>query len=107
MKRKTDFTVIVTAAVEVVKKTGDGKLKYLVNNAGAGIIAPVLDTNLDEGRKMFEINYWGPLAMIQAFVPLIKQERGTIVNVGSGAGSLTFLWLGGCPPFPSHIKQLE
>ena len=85
---------VVAAAVEVVRKTGDGKLKYLVNNAGAGIVAPILDTNLDQARQMFDVNYWGPLAMIQAFVPLIKESKGTIANIGSGAGNITFPWVG-------------
>ena len=86
--------IVVAACVDVVKKTGDGKLKYLVNNAGLGIVAPILDTNIDEGRKMFEVNYWGALAMIQAFVPFIKEAEGTITNVGSGAANVTIPWIG-------------
>ena len=100
---------VVAAAVEVVKKTGDGNLKYLINNAGLGIVAPLLDTNIDEGRKMFEVNYWGALAMIQAFVPFIVATKGTIANIGSGAGNVKFPWIGmlfSSPPPPPFSKEI-
>ena len=77
-------------------------MKYLVNSAGLGIVAPVLDTNLDEGRKLFEVNYWGALAMIQAFIPFIVQAKGTIANVGSGAGNVTIPWVGMFLPHRPH-----
>ncbi|KAG9245349.1 putative short-chain dehydrogenase/reductase [Calycina marina] len=84
----------IAKAVAIVNKTGDGTLKYLVNNAGVGMVMPILDTDIDEGKQMFEANFWGPVAMIKAFAPMIVEAKGTIVNVGSGAGSLPFIWIG-------------
>jgi short-subunit dehydrogenase len=48
----------IERAVEKVKGTGDGKLKYLVNNAGRGVVGPLLDGDESEERKVFEVNYW-------------------------------------------------
>jgi uncharacterized protein len=64
-----------------------GRVDVLVNNAGGGVggrIATVGDR--DEGREAFEINYWAPLALIQALVPTMAEHgRGAVVNVTSMA----------------------
>jgi NAD(P)-dependent dehydrogenase (short-subunit alcohol dehydrogenase family) len=39
-------------------------------------------------REQLEVNLFGPVAMIQAFLPLIRQGGGRIVNVGSIGGML-------------------
>ena len=39
-------------------------------------------------RKQLEVNLFGPVAMIQAFLPLIRRGGGRIVNVGSIGGLL-------------------
>jgi NAD(P)-dependent dehydrogenase (short-subunit alcohol dehydrogenase family) len=45
---------------------------------------------LDEVRAVFETNVFGPLAVYQAMLPLLRETPGArIVNVSSGAGSLT------------------
>ncbi|PKK50741.1 hypothetical protein CI102_5901 [Trichoderma harzianum] len=78
----------IEAAVEAVKKETGGSLDCLCNNAGALMMMPVLDTDEEEARKMFNVNLWGPLAMIKAFSPLIIKAKGTIANTGSIAGYL-------------------
>ena len=45
-------------------------------------------------RRQLEVNLFGPVAMIQAFMPLIRRGRGRIVNVGS-IGGLIVLPLNG------------
>lgn len=52
------------------------------------MMMPVLDTDEEEARKMFNVNLWGPLAMVKAFSPLIIKAKGTIANTGSIAGYL-------------------
>jgi hypothetical protein len=78
-------------AVEVVKSTGDGKLKYLVNNAGAGHTMPLLDVDIEEPKKTHDTNVWGVLRVTQACAPLILGEKGTIVNIGSTGGRSSLL----------------
>ena len=70
----------IAAAVKAVKRTTDGRLDVLVNNAGAGIFKPALDTSISEGKELFDLNLWAPLAMVQAFAPLLIEAKGYIVN---------------------------
>ncbi|MBN1533826.1 MAG: SDR family oxidoreductase [Spirochaetes bacterium] len=75
-----------------IAKTG-GQLVGLVNNAGIAVSGPVEFVPIDEMRRQFEVNFLGHLAMIQAFLPLLRQSRGRIVNVGSMAGEAPFPFL--------------
>jgi uncharacterized protein len=72
-------------AREVERKLGP--IDVLVNNAGGGVggrIATVGDR--EEAREAFEINYWSPLALINALVPgMAKRGRGAVINVTSMA----------------------
>lgn len=92
----------VASAVEAVKSETGGKLDYLVNNSGRQYWMPLLDSDLDEGKALFEVNFWGVLRTIQAFAPLlIAAEGGTVVNVGSIVASLH-------PPYcsPSPVTRI-
>ena len=50
----------IAAAVEAVKEKA-GRLDYLVNNAGRGYFMPVIDADIEESKKVFEVNFWGTL----------------------------------------------
>jgi 1-acylglycerone phosphate reductase len=79
----------IAQAVQVVREqTGDKGLDVLVNNAGQGGSIPLVDADLDNGRKLFEVNFWAVLAMIQAFAHMLVQNKGTIVNISS-LGAIT------------------
>ncbi|KAK8117588.1 uncharacterized protein PG998_005869 [Apiospora kogelbergensis] len=60
-----------------------GRLDVLVNNSGRTQIFPALDTPVDEARELFDLNFWAPLAMVQAFAPLLIEARGCLVNNAS------------------------
>jgi len=65
----------------------EGSVDVLVNNAGIGGATPLELVPEDEHRAMFEANYWGPIRMIQAVLPSMRERRsGCIVNVTSIAG---------------------
>jgi len=70
----------IAAAAELVSKETGGKLDVLVNNSGGGIIAPALDTSMEEAKEIFDLNFWAPVAMVKAFAPLLIQAKGCIVN---------------------------
>ncbi|KAK8017465.1 NADPH-dependent 1-acyldihydroxyacetone phosphate reductase [Apiospora rasikravindrae] len=79
--------------------TGGGQLDVLVNNAGGGYQAPLLDADLDEARRLFDVNVWGVLAVTQAFAPLLVASatagrRPRVVNIGSVAGLVPVPWQG-------------
>ncbi|KAI2602159.1 short-chain dehydrogenase/reductase [Hypoxylon sp. NC1633] len=73
-------TESIAAAVESVRKETGGTLDVLVNNSGRGIGLPGLDTPIEEGKKVFDLNFWAPLAMLQAFAPLLIEAKGCLVN---------------------------
>ncbi|EGP91954.1 uncharacterized protein MYCGRDRAFT_32734 [Zymoseptoria tritici IPO323] len=79
-----------------LKTNGIDGLDVLVNNAG-GIAGggPILDMNIEESKKMFDVNVWGLLAVTQAFAPLLMDRKGCILNICSVAGALKLAWQGG------------
>ncbi|RDW63273.1 hypothetical protein BP6252_10818 [Coleophoma cylindrospora] len=73
----------IETAVENVKSKTGGRLDVLVNNSGQVLIAPGLDVSFAEGKRLFDLNFWAPLAMLQAFSPLLIQAKGCVVNNSS------------------------
>lgn len=62
-----------------------GGLDVLVNNAGVGHTGEIAETSLDRWKKLVDVNFWGPLYHVYAFLPRMKERRsGHIVNVSSG-----------------------
>jgi short-subunit dehydrogenase len=71
-----------------------GAIDILINNAGVGLYAPTWRAPLDETRRMWEVNYFALLGMIQEVVPHMRARRsGMVVNVGSIGGKVTLPWL--------------
>jgi NAD(P)-dependent dehydrogenase (short-subunit alcohol dehydrogenase family) len=62
-----------------------GGIDVVVNNAGHGYRAAVEEAGDGQVNQMFATNFFGPVALIQAVLPAMRQRRsGTIVNVSSG-----------------------
>jgi NAD(P)-dependent dehydrogenase (short-subunit alcohol dehydrogenase family) len=98
----TDQASIATAAERIRKEFG--RLDALVNNAAISNTRMPPDmsveeysqstrpsnVSLDELRAVFETNVFGVVAVTQAMLPLLREAPAArIVNVSSGAGSLT------------------
>ena len=60
-----------------------GDVTLLVNNAGISTGTGVLaDDTMEGGRREFETNVWGPLAVSRAFAPILEANGGgAVVNV--------------------------
>jgi NAD(P)-dependent dehydrogenase (short-subunit alcohol dehydrogenase family) len=68
-----------------IERDGD-HIDILVNNAGYSVYAPVETATRDEVQTQMETMFFGPLRLIQAVLPHMRQRKsGVIVNMSSGA----------------------
>jgi short-subunit dehydrogenase len=70
------------------------RIDVWVNNAGHGLLDSVAQMEMAACREMFETNFFGAVAAMQAVVPVMRQQGGgTIINISSVAGHI---------PLPFH-----
>jgi 3-oxoacyl-[acyl-carrier protein] reductase len=76
---------VVRMVRTVVEKLGD--YNVLINNAGFGSFAPLVDTSLDEMQRVFATNVFGAMvAARESARHFVAKNYGNIVNVASSAG---------------------
>jgi NAD(P)-dependent dehydrogenase (short-subunit alcohol dehydrogenase family) len=85
----TDPAAITTAVAAAQSRFG--RIDVLINNAGYGIVGAVEETPLAELRAQMETNFFGAVAVTQAVLPLMRDQRsGAIVMISSLGGQLSF-----------------
>jgi NAD(P)-dependent dehydrogenase (short-subunit alcohol dehydrogenase family) len=85
----------ISAAAELVAHAASGRrLAGLVNNAGIAVWGPLEFTSIETLRHQLDVNVVGQVAVTQAFLPLLRQGCGRIVNVGSVSGVVALPFLG-------------
>jgi NAD(P)-dependent dehydrogenase (short-subunit alcohol dehydrogenase family) len=76
----------IRQAVEQVTRQF-GAVDVLVNNAGFGFAGAIEEASEAEIRTVFEANFFGTIAVTQAFLPLFrKQKQGYIIQISSHSG---------------------
>ncbi|WP_291515467.1 SDR family oxidoreductase [Bdellovibrio sp. ArHS] len=77
-------------AFTTVTETWDRHREFiLVNNAGVAIGGPIEALPLKEWRDLFAVNVFAPVRLTQIFLPLLRETRGRVVNVGSISGQIS------------------
>ena len=82
----TDAAAIEAARVRIEGMLGAGGMDGLVNNAGIAVAGPLEYLEIDALRRQLDVNVVGQVAVMQAFLPLIRRVRGRIVLIGSVGG---------------------
>jgi NAD(P)-dependent dehydrogenase (short-subunit alcohol dehydrogenase family) len=90
----TDGASIAAAHDIIAAAVGARGLAGVVNNAGIAVAGPLEFLPLDDLRHQLEVNVTGQLAVTQAFLALVRQGHGRIVNIGSVSGRLSTPFVG-------------
>lgn len=60
-----------------------GDVSILINNAGGLVNANFLTSPVEEVRREFDVNFYGPLLVTRAFAPALIASAGHVLNVHS------------------------
>ena len=72
-----------------------GRLDIVLNNAGYSLVGTIEESSADEIRALYETNVLGPVAVIQAALPLLrKQGHGHILGTSSNLGHVVLPVIG-------------
>jgi NAD(P)-dependent dehydrogenase (short-subunit alcohol dehydrogenase family) len=85
----TDPAAVAAAAAEASRLVGADGIVGLVNNAGIGVTWPMEAIPLSALRAVYDVNVFGQVAVIQAFLPLLRRGGGRMINIGSVGDRLT------------------
>ena len=68
----------------------DGGLNLLINNAGILTPGPIETLPLDSIRREFEVNVFGALSVVNAFLPALRKARGLLCRSAPGRHTCHF-----------------
>lgn len=92
---KLDVTIQseIDLAVQTIAESGRN-LHAIVNNAGVGLMAPLIELDEQDLDFIFDVNVYGPYRITRAFAPMLIASKGRVINIGSIAGVQTRLFYG-------------
>ncbi|SMD37205.1 Short-chain dehydrogenase [Reichenbachiella faecimaris] len=106
----TNESAIRKAAEELTSQVEGQGLKLLINNAGIAVTGAVELLDVEAYRKQYEVNYFGLIAVTQAFLPLLGAKRnyestpGKIINMSSIASKRAMPFM---TPYSSSKAALD
>ena len=88
----TVLALDVTDSAAVATALSGQRADVLVNNAGVGVLKPMLELTPEDWRRMVDVNFNALFHVTRAVLPgMIERGRGHIVIVGSIAGRSAFV----------------
>src|ERR1700722_10072318 len=84
----TKEQAVKTWAAGVSEALGSSGLDLLINNAGILTPGPIEVLPLDAIRHEFDVNVFGALSVMNAFLPALRKARGRIVQVSTWTASV-------------------
>lgn len=101
----TSAASVEAAQHEVKTLAGQGGLDVLINNAGYAAAGPLEKVGDAELKAQFETNVFGPMRMIRAFLPEMRErKRGRIINISSVVGRIALPFFG---PYNASKHAIE
>ncbi len=92
----TDYEAFKAVVEEVVAQ--NGRLDYIFNNAGIAVVGEVRDQDIDQWRKVLDVNLNGVVhGSLLAYWQMVRQGSGHIVNISSVEGLI---------PFPATVSYV-
>lgn len=68
---------------------------------------PLLDVDIAWAKQVYDVNVWGPLAVTQAFGPLVVEAKGIIANLSSIGCKVPMCWAGIYSSSKAAIAQVS
>lgn len=90
----SDYASVARAEESIREQLGAGGLDGLVNNAGVSVSGPLELLRMEQFEHQMRVNVQGQLAVTQAFLPLLRRNRGRVVFISSESGRATLPLLG-------------
>ena len=85
----SDQDAVKSAVEEVIAQ--HGRVDILINNAGVSQRSLVMDTDVNVGRTIMDVNFFGAVYLTTALVPhMLKQGGGSVAMISSAAGKFGF-----------------
>lgn len=101
----TSATSVEAAQRDVGALLGTKGVDVLINNAGLMVAGPLESVTEADLKAQFETNVFGPMRMIRAFLPAMRERRsGRIINISSVVGRLALPFFG---PYNSTKHAIE
>jgi len=72
-----------------------GRLDIVFNNAGYSLVGTIEEASIDEIKAMYDTNVYGPVAVIQAALPILREQGyGHILGTSSNLGHVVLPVIG-------------
>ena len=95
----------IAALAARVRDDPQGRVvRALINNAAIQANVPIEVFTIDQWRRMFEVNLFGQVAVIQALLPALMRSQGRVVNLSSVGGRVA---MAGYGPYAATKFALE